>query len=131
MTSAPTPAHILLVDDDEDFLYQHKIQLEHAGYTVTTATTRAEAEALAAEGKPDLAILDLMMEQHDDGFVLSHRLKRQRPDLPVILVDRGHRGNRYQLHAHLRRGTRVGWRRRAAGQADSVRAAARGGGAGC
>jgi CheY-like chemotaxis protein len=86
MTSEPTRAHVLLVDDDEDFLYQHKIQLEHAGYQVTTATTRAEAEALAAEAKPDLAILDLMMEQHDDGFVLSHHLKRQLPGLPVILV---------------------------------------------
>jgi CheY-like chemotaxis protein len=86
MTSEPTAPHILLVDDDEDFLYQHKVQLEHAGYRVTTATTRAEAEALAADVKPDLAILDLMMEQHDDGFVLSHHLKRAFPGLPVILV---------------------------------------------
>ena len=37
MTSEPTAPHILLVDDDEDFLYQHKVQLEHAGYRVTTA----------------------------------------------------------------------------------------------
>ena len=86
MTSEPTAPHILLVDDDEDFLYQHRIQLEHAGYRVTTATTRAEAEALASEANPDLAILDLMMEQHDDGFVLSHHLKRLLPGLPVILV---------------------------------------------
>jgi len=86
MTSEPIAPHILLVDDDEDFLYQHKIQLEHAGYRVTTATTRAEAEALAAVVHPDLAILDLMMEQHDDGFVLSHHLKRLLPGLPVILV---------------------------------------------
>jgi len=86
MTSEPTAPHILLVDDDEDFLFQHKVQLEHAGYRVTAATTRTEAEALAAEVKPDLAILDLMMEEHDDGFVLSHHLKRLLPDLPVILV---------------------------------------------
>jgi CheY-like chemotaxis protein len=86
MTSEPTPAHILLVDDDEDFLYQHKIQLEHAGYRVTAAASRGEAEALASEAKPDLAILDLMMEQHDDGFVLSHHLKRRWPGLPVIMV---------------------------------------------
>jgi CheY-like chemotaxis protein len=86
MTSVPNAPLILLVDDDEDFLFQHKVQLEHAGYRVTTATTRAEAEALAAEAKPDVAVLDLMMEQHDDGFVLSHHLKRLRPGLPVILV---------------------------------------------
>jgi len=86
MTPASTLAHILLVDDDEDFLYQHRIQLEHAGYRVTTATSRAEAEALADEAAPDLAILDLMMEQHDDGFVLSHHLRKKMPGLPVILV---------------------------------------------
>ena len=86
MTSQPTAPHILLVDDDEDFLFQHRVQLEHAGYRVTTASSRADAEALAADVKPDLAILDLMMEQHDDGFVLSHHLKRMLPGLPVILV---------------------------------------------
>ena len=86
MTPDTTPAHILLVDDDEDFLFQHRIQLENAGFEVYTATSRAEAEASARERPPDLAILDLMMEQHDDGFVLSHRLKRLMPGLPVILV---------------------------------------------
>jgi DNA-binding response OmpR family regulator len=77
---------ILLVDDDEDFLFQHRIQLENAGYDVSTATTRGAAEEQAAAARPDLAILDLMMEQHDDGFVLSHHLKRSFPGLPVILV---------------------------------------------
>ncbi|HNV02261.1 MAG TPA: response regulator [Vicinamibacterales bacterium] len=86
MTPDATPFHILLVDDDEDFLFQHRIQLENAGFRVTTASTRAEAEALADQARPDLAILDLMMEQHDDGFILSHHLKRKLPALPVILV---------------------------------------------
>jgi CheY-like chemotaxis protein len=86
MTSDTARPLILLVDDDEDFLYQHRIQLENAGFRVTTATSRAEAESLVDEAKPDLAILDLMMEQHDDGFVLSHHLKRKVPGLPVILV---------------------------------------------
>jgi CheY-like chemotaxis protein len=86
MTPDTTRPLILLVDDDEDFLYQHRIQLEHAGFRVTTATSRAEAESLVDEATPDLAILDLMMERHDDGFVLSHHLKRKVPGLPVILV---------------------------------------------
>jgi CheY-like chemotaxis protein len=41
---------------------------------------------VAVAFRPDLAILDLMMEQHDDGFVLSHHLKRMLPRLPVVLV---------------------------------------------
>jgi two-component system, OmpR family, response regulator len=81
-----TKTKILLVDDDEDFLFQHRIQLENAGFEVTTAATRAQAEAVISSYTPDLAILDLMMEQHDDGFVLSHHLKRAFPGLPVIMV---------------------------------------------
>jgi CheY-like chemotaxis protein len=77
---------ILLVDDDEDFLFQHRIQLENAGFDVTTASSRAAAEECAAASRPDLAILDLMMEQHDDGFVLAHHLKRTYGDVPIIMV---------------------------------------------
>jgi DNA-binding response OmpR family regulator len=77
---------VLLVDDDEDFLFQHRIQLENAGFEVTTATTRGQAEEAIASYTPDIAIVDLMMEQHDDGFVLSHHLKRAFPGLPVIMV---------------------------------------------
>jgi two-component system, OmpR family, response regulator len=86
MASDTPRTRILIVDDDEDFLFQHRIQLENAGFEVRTATSRAEAEGMAPEFRPDLAILDLMMEQHDDGFVLSHHLKRMLPGLPVILV---------------------------------------------
>ncbi len=86
MVTTDTRTKILLVDDDEDFLFQHRIQLENAGFEVATASTRGEAETRASEFHPDIAILDLMMEHHDDGFVLSHRLKRQFPGLPIILV---------------------------------------------
>lgn len=86
MTAETDRCRILLVDDDEDFLFQHRIQLENAGFDVRTASTRTDAEALAAEMAPDLAIVDLMMEEHDDGFVLAHHLKRSVPGLPIILV---------------------------------------------
>jgi CheY-like chemotaxis protein len=86
MTTAHARTSILLVDDDEDFLFQHRIQLENAGFDVRTATSRTEAEGLAGEARPDIAIIDLMMERHDDGFVLAHHLKRAHPGLPVILV---------------------------------------------
>ena len=42
--------------------------------------------ALLEEETPAIIFLDLMMEHHDDGFVLSHHLKRKFPGLPVILV---------------------------------------------
>jgi len=86
MHDPPTPATILVVDDDVDFLAQVQVQLEGAGHRVTTAESLAEAEALLASQRPDLAIVDLMMEHTDDGFVLCHKIRQRHPDMPIILV---------------------------------------------
>jgi two-component system response regulator VicR len=77
---------ILLVDDDYDYLYQMKFQLERWGCKVITAESQREAEELLPNLKPDLAILDLMMENEDSGFVLSYKMKKRYPDVPVIIA---------------------------------------------
>ena len=77
---------VLLVDDDSDFLLQQKAMLEQAGFTVLQAESEAAAEALLNEHRPDLAVLDVMMEKMDAGFVLSHRIKKSDPSIPVILI---------------------------------------------
>ena len=77
---------ILVVDDDLDLLEQMKMILTAAGYEVTAAEGRAGGEDAILSMKPDLAILDLMMEEKDSGFVLSHQIKKLYPDLPVILL---------------------------------------------
>jgi DNA-binding response OmpR family regulator len=76
---------ILLVDDDYDYLFQHKFHLETWGYNVVTAESQAEAEEILDKMKPDLAILDLMMETDDSGFILARKLKRKYPEIPVII----------------------------------------------
>ncbi len=75
-----------MVDDDYDYLYQLKFQLERWGCKVVTAESQKEAEDLLGSFKPDLAILDLMMENEDSGFVLSYKMKRKYPDVPVIIA---------------------------------------------
>ena len=77
---------ILAVDDDFDLLEQMTAVLTAAGYEVTAADGRAAAEDAILRVKPDLAILDLMMEEKDSGFVLSHQLKKLYPGMPVILL---------------------------------------------
>lgn len=81
----PAPL-VLLVDEDEDFLTQVRHELEALGYAVATARGRAEAEARLAELRPAAAVLEVMMEEPDGGFVLAHQLKLRRPPLPVVLV---------------------------------------------
>jgi CheY-like chemotaxis protein len=77
---------ILIVDDDYDYLFQLKFQLELWGCKVITAESQREAEELIESLKPDLAILDLMMENEDSGFVLSYKMKRKYPDVPIIIA---------------------------------------------
>ena len=77
---------ILLVDDDPDFLAQQKAMLEAAGFCVLTAEGQEQARSIMNEKKPDLAVLDVMMEQADAGFVLAHQLKKVNPKMPVILI---------------------------------------------
>lgn len=77
---------ILVVDDDLDLLEQIKAVLTAAGYEVTAAEGRTGGEEAILKMKPDLAILDLMMEEKDSGFVLSHQIKKLYPELPVILL---------------------------------------------
>ncbi len=77
---------ILIVDDDYDYLFQLKFQLELWGCKVVTAESQREAEELIQNLKPDLAILDLMMENEDSGFVLSYKMKRKYPDVPIIVA---------------------------------------------
>ncbi|MDY0001583.1 MAG: response regulator [Polyangia bacterium] len=77
---------ILVVDDDPDQLEQVTILLKGSGYEVVAAPSRAEAEELLLLHHPDLAVLDLMMEEMDSGFVLCHEVKRLYPGTPVILL---------------------------------------------
>jgi CheY-like chemotaxis protein len=77
---------ILVVDDDEVYLEQLTIILTSAGYEVTIAQGKAAAEEALLTIKPDLAILDLMMEEKDSGFVLGYQIKKLYPHTPVILL---------------------------------------------
>jgi len=77
---------ILIVDDDVDLLLQMKVQLEAAGFAVTTAESEKTAMEFLEKNSPDIAIVDLMMEHMDGGFVLCYNIKKKYPDVPVIMV---------------------------------------------
>ncbi|MDZ7617657.1 MAG: response regulator [Patescibacteria group bacterium] len=81
---------VLLVDDDDDFLVQEQALLERAGFRVIAARGEQEAQQQIDAGRPDLAVLDLMMGTPDAGFTLAYRIKKQWPDVPVIIVSSVH-----------------------------------------
>jgi len=77
---------ILVVDDDQDLREQLSVNLEAAGYKVETADGVASAEKYLKENTPDIAIIDLMLEDVDSGFSLCYRIKKSRPGIPIIMV---------------------------------------------
>lgn len=86
MTTADHKPTVLLVDDDDDFLFQQRLQLEKAGFDVISAQGQGQAEEIFARVRPDVAVVDVMMENPDAGFVLCHHIRKKDPSIPVILV---------------------------------------------
>ena len=76
---------ILIADDDPDYLMLFSVLLKQAGYEVFQAQGMREAEAFLEQNEPILVVFDLMMEQHDSGFVLAYKSKKLYPNVPVII----------------------------------------------
>jgi DNA-binding response OmpR family regulator len=79
---------ILLVDDDIDLLEQNKLLLESKGFEVVTAESGEEGYNTFVAEKPNACVVDLIMEQHDSGFILCHRIKRTElgKQIPVFML---------------------------------------------
>ena len=77
---------ILIADDDRDHLELTKMQVERLGYETILANNQKECEQLIDVEDFDLAILDLMMENEDSGFILSYMLKKKKAEVPVMIV---------------------------------------------
>ena len=77
---------VLIADDDMDIVTQLTIQLKGFGMNVVAVDSQKEAEEFIENKKPDIAIFDLMMENLDSGFILSYKMKKKYPDVPVIII---------------------------------------------
>jgi DNA-binding response OmpR family regulator len=77
---------VLIVDDDIDYLAQMEMQVRKLGFEVITADSQKTGEEMIDLVKFDLAILDLMMENKDSGFILCYKMKKKNPAIPVIIA---------------------------------------------
>jgi len=77
--------HVLIIDDQESIRLFLAATLEAKGYRVSSAGDGSEGLALAAEGQPDLVLLDLRLPDID-GFEVLARLKNDRPDIKVVIL---------------------------------------------
>jgi len=81
-----TRKKIMIVDDDIDYLAQLELQVKNLGFEVISAESQKDGENLLDTERPDLAIFDLMMENKDSGFILSYKMKKKYPEVPVIIA---------------------------------------------
>src|SRR5688500_15190953 len=65
---------LLVVDDEPTIVSLLSASLRFVGFEVRTAATGAEALAVAAEFKPELLVLDVMLPDCD-GFEVVRRLR--------------------------------------------------------
>ena len=79
-------AKILIVDDDPDITFTTSLFLKKAQHDVQTASNRADGMQAIEEGNPDLIILDVMMEQADDGIAMAQELRRQGCETPILML---------------------------------------------
>jgi len=84
---AAIPIRVLVVDDDADFqwLIRLNLQLEHDTTVVGVAEDGETGVTLALREQPDVIVMDLMMPRID-GFEATRRIKRVRPAVKVVVV---------------------------------------------
>jgi two-component system, OmpR family, alkaline phosphatase synthesis response regulator PhoP len=79
---------ILIVDDDQDYGDALRIVLENNGYEVKHVLNIRDGQKALEGEKPNLIILDVMMDKHTDGFDFCYNLKHDEAcrTIPIMMV---------------------------------------------
>jgi len=78
-------ALIAIIDDYPDIRDASTLVLSAKGYEVITAGNPTDGYNLIKEKTPDLIVLDVMMDEPDDGFFLAQRLRKEKITTPIIM----------------------------------------------
>ena len=84
-SSSSIHGRILLVDDNVSGSHARKTVLEELGHKTGVASNGADALEQFARQKYDLVVTDYKMPRMD-GLELIVRLRKQAPDLPIVLI---------------------------------------------
>ncbi len=83
-------AHILIVDDDEDFASTIATVLNHTGHTTSIELEIHRVLPALEKQLPDLLILDVMFpEDNSAGFKMAREIRRQDSkfvNIPIVML---------------------------------------------
>jgi len=79
---------VLLIDDEKEFVEVTKVLLEANGFEVVTAYDGQSGTQQALAEKPDVVVLDVMMETRTAGFDVARRLRAndETKGIPIIML---------------------------------------------
>lgn len=77
---------VLVVDDDPDVVDACRMVLEAEGHEVLAAHSKDAGKEAIDANAPDLIVLDVMMDQADDGIALAQQLRREKCDVPILML---------------------------------------------
>ena len=78
-------ALIVIIDDDPDIIEASTIVLKSKGYDVASASNPDDGFRIVIDEKPQLIILDVMMDEPDDGFFLAQKFRREGIKTPILM----------------------------------------------
>ncbi len=93
----PRQANVLLVDDDVAFLTATSLMLRDAGYNVITAEDGRSGLAAVREHKPDVVVIDVVMNRPDEGFALARAIRGDADLAGVKMLVLTAVGQRYEM----------------------------------
>ncbi len=76
---------VMIVDDDRHIRELIRVSLREEGYRLLEAENGQDAWKQLQENRVELVILDIMMP-FMDGWELSRHIRKQQPDLPLLMV---------------------------------------------
>ncbi len=76
---------IVIIDDDPDILDASSLVLTSKGFEVYTATNPDDGYKAVKQKQPDLIILDVMMNEPDDGFFLAQKFRKEKIKTPILM----------------------------------------------
>src|SRR3954469_15331741 len=84
-TKSEPEARLLVADEEPNIRELLSASLRYAGFEVATAPDGQQALAVAAQFRPDLLVLDVMMPGLD-GFGVVRRLRQNGTHTPVLFL---------------------------------------------
>jgi DNA-binding NtrC family response regulator len=77
---------VLLIDDDADVIRQYQTALAGAGHELSVAYTAAEAREALKNSAPDVAVVDILMDDGIPGFDLAREIHAKAPEARILMV---------------------------------------------